>query len=187
MARASSRTDILSTALDLLVRADGRDVSLEAIARACGLTKQGVMYHFPTKDALRVAASEYVLELWRDRLRDELGGSLDVPVADRIGAYAHLVGVDAPPWELRLFAERLYRDRLAGPTTSWFAEWLAVSPALSDEVRGRLLTARMAADRLWFEVRLERPEAVENVAEIVAQIDRLLREAAAESPEISAR
>ncbi|WP_194396347.1 TetR/AcrR family transcriptional regulator [Microbacterium atlanticum] len=177
MVRPNARAEILDAALELLVRADGRDISLDAIARACGLTKQGVMYHFPTKDALREAASEHVLELWRGKLRDALGGSLeDAPIADRISAYAHLVGAPALPWELRLFAERLYRDRLSGPTTSWFTRWLAVPPELPDEVRGRFITARMAADRLWFEVRLERPEALQNVAQIVAQIDRMLQE-----------
>lgn len=41
---------------------EGGSVSLDSVARAVGLTKPGVMYHYPTKEALMLALVDSVLD-----------------------------------------------------------------------------------------------------------------------------
>jgi len=43
-------------------------VSLQAIADSVGITKQTLLYHYPSKDALRRAVIEHVLSHWRRAL-----------------------------------------------------------------------------------------------------------------------
>ncbi|GAB3996126.1 hypothetical protein GCM10029992_15240 [Glycomyces albus] len=71
--KPSSRTQILEGALDLL--REGEAVSLESAARRANLTKPGVMYHFPTKEALMLALLDWVVDCWE---RD-LNAQLEVP------------------------------------------------------------------------------------------------------------
>lgn len=45
-----------------------RATSLQAISDEVGVTKQTLLYHFPSKDALRRAVLDGVFEHWRERL-----------------------------------------------------------------------------------------------------------------------
>src|SRR5258706_1487886 len=50
--RSAARDTLLAGARAVALR-DGIDgFTLEAVARECGVTKQGLLYHFPSKDAL---------------------------------------------------------------------------------------------------------------------------------------
>ena len=63
-------------------------MSLDSVARSVGLTKPGVMYHFPTKEALMLALVDSVLDRWEEALIARLGSSPTEAVASaRIGAY----------------------------------------------------------------------------------------------------
>lgn len=52
---------------------EGGSVSLDSVARAVGLTKPGVMYHYPTKEALMLALVDSVLDRWESELTARLG------------------------------------------------------------------------------------------------------------------
>ena len=49
------RTEIVRAALEVIAERGYRGASLAAVAERVGLTQQGLMHHFPTKDALLVA------------------------------------------------------------------------------------------------------------------------------------
>ncbi|MFI6639891.1 TetR/AcrR family transcriptional regulator [Streptomyces sp. NPDC050504] len=58
MSRARSverRADILRAALEVIAERGYRGASLAAVAERVGLTQQGLLHHFPTKEALLVA------------------------------------------------------------------------------------------------------------------------------------
>ncbi|HET6855543.1 MAG TPA: TetR/AcrR family transcriptional regulator [Streptomyces sp.] len=61
MARARSeerRAEILRAALDVIAERGYRGASLNAVAERVGLTQQGLLHYFPTKEALLVAVLE---------------------------------------------------------------------------------------------------------------------------------
>ncbi|MBT2504998.1 TetR/AcrR family transcriptional regulator [Streptomyces sp. ISL-98] len=61
MARARSeerRAEILRAALEVIAERGYRGASLSAVAERVGLTQQGLLHYFPTKDALLVAVLE---------------------------------------------------------------------------------------------------------------------------------
>ena len=58
--RPSQRDAALDAALDLL--RDGGSLSLESAARAAGMSKPGLMYHFSTKEALVAALVDHLID-----------------------------------------------------------------------------------------------------------------------------
>lgn len=58
MARASSRQKILQAAEGVVARDGGANLTLDAVAREAGVSKGGLLYHFPSKDALLSAILE---------------------------------------------------------------------------------------------------------------------------------
>jgi AcrR family transcriptional regulator len=59
---------IRSAATQLFATLGYEGTSLQAIAERVGVTKQTLLYHYPSKDALRRAVLEQVFAHWRERL-----------------------------------------------------------------------------------------------------------------------
>lgn len=147
--RPSSVSDILDTALRLLD--NGATVSLDSVAQAAGLTKPGLMYHFPTKVALMEALVDHVV----DSLERDLIERLPMPVeqasaVERIRAYVQ--------WALESSHRRsdlvmLSDPKLAGRlTTRWadrFEKWIDVPSNAPAARRARLHAVRLLADGAW--------------------------------------
>ncbi|SJZ91282.1 transcriptional regulator, TetR family [Marinactinospora thermotolerans DSM 45154] len=150
--RPSSKTAILDAALRVVDREGGADISYEAVASESGLTKAGVMYHFPTRDALMLAVVEHAALRWERALLEVL----DVPfeqagARERIRAYATVAArPDAlSPADFFVYFEALYHPALAEPWKRVFSRWFAFDPQASADERARLTLARLAADGLW--------------------------------------
>ncbi|MFV0633875.1 TetR/AcrR family transcriptional regulator, partial [Demequina sp.] len=71
----ATKPEILDAALNVL-RA-GEALTLDAVARASGLTKPGVVHHFPTKERLSVAVLDHLLEKWEADLTERAGANAD--------------------------------------------------------------------------------------------------------------
>jgi len=54
----SARERILDAFVDVLVSGSARSATLEAVAAAAGVSKGGLLYHFPSKDALSAGLAE---------------------------------------------------------------------------------------------------------------------------------
>ena len=65
MSRQSSdtRTRILDATWELLEQAPGKDISMSAIAKAAGISRQAVYLHFASRTELMIATTEYVDEV----------------------------------------------------------------------------------------------------------------------------
>lgn len=97
------REAILDAAISVFTRYGFRKTSMDDIARAVGLSRQGVYLHFANKEALFEAAVLRVLDLSRQAARAALGrgdlklearllGAFKATHADAIGESAALMG-----------------------------------------------------------------------------------------------
>ncbi|MFC9248291.1 TetR/AcrR family transcriptional regulator [Streptomyces sp. NPDC057136] len=142
---------ILDGALDLLRAEGGGTITLEATAKQAGLTKPGLMYHFPTKEALMLAVVDHVADRWEREMLGYLGGPLRTASPyRRIRAYveAALSG-QFDRADFAIFSDALYRDALTAAWTDRFEPWLALPDDLPGPARGRLTAARLLADGYW--------------------------------------
>jgi AcrR family transcriptional regulator len=55
-----SKSEILQAALDLIRRSGAPSLTIDAVAEEAGFSKGGVLYNFPTKDALITGMVEYL-------------------------------------------------------------------------------------------------------------------------------
>ncbi|GAA1659248.1 TetR/AcrR family transcriptional regulator [Glycomyces endophyticus] len=162
----SSRTQILDGAIAML-RA-GESLSLESAAKHAGLTKPGLMYHFPTKEALMLALVDRVVDDWEG----EVAGLLDGPVetaapAARIGAYLEwALRGEADLSDLVMFADPRLCERLTARWVERMRPWLTVPEDLGPAERARLTAVRLIADGLWFADAMDNlpPDAQERAA-----------------------
>ncbi|HOE96193.1 MAG TPA: TetR/AcrR family transcriptional regulator [Candidatus Sumerlaeota bacterium] len=76
MPRVSCRESILAAAETVVIEAGAAHLTLEAVAERAGLSKGGLIYHFPTKESLleaMVARMAERFEQERERVRRQLG------------------------------------------------------------------------------------------------------------------
>ncbi len=70
MARPSNREAILDAFERILIDRGAAEATVEAVAEAAGVSKGGLLYHFPSKDALFDAFGERVLARIDDAIAD---------------------------------------------------------------------------------------------------------------------
>ncbi|MTD12901.1 TetR family transcriptional regulator [Nakamurella sp. YIM 132087] len=163
--RPSSRTAILDAAFRLADHDDGAlAVTFDAVAKEAGVTKGGVLYHFPTRNELIIAVTAYAAQRVVDAMAELLGAPLEQATPEhRIRAYITVVGRGRlTRADLAIFTESLSDPALAEPWESVLGPWISVD-GIDDPVRrARLSTARLAADGLWMadatEVLLPHPD-----------------------------
>lgn len=148
-----SRATILAAAVAILRDPNGPNLTLESAARAAGLTKPGLMYHFPTKVALVQGVIEYVMSQWVVRLKETLGNPLEESSsAERIAAYVDTV-VGYPDYDLAdlaVFFNAAYRTEMTAVWVTLMEPWITIRDDVTGDERSRLMAARLAADGFWF-------------------------------------
>lgn len=144
--RPSSVGSILESARALLD--DGATVSLDSAAQASGLTKPGLMYHFPTKSALMDALVDHVVDSQERELATHL--ELDVEQAtplQRLGAYVRWALTSRHRRsDLVMLSDPRLADRMLDRWTHRFHRWVQVPADVPAEQQARLHAARLLAD-----------------------------------------
>ncbi|WP_270408705.1 TetR/AcrR family transcriptional regulator [Brachybacterium paraconglomeratum] len=156
--RPSAREAMLDAAEAHL--GEGGTLTLDSAARAAGVTKPGLMYHFSTKEELlgaildRMTAryEREMLALVAARHGAEIDDFAEAPAEQRVLAYLDWAGTGAlDAADLVIFADPHLRVTLTERWEDQLSRWLGI-PAGVDAVRGaRLLAVRLMADGLWFD------------------------------------
>lgn len=103
-----NKRKILASALEVFASDGFRGATVDAIARAAGMSKPNLLYYFPTKDAIYRTVLEGLLDAWLDPLRKM---SADGDPASEIAAYIERKIELARdfPLESKLFANEMLR------------------------------------------------------------------------------
>ncbi len=143
--RPSKRMELLQAAARVVERQGSAQLTLEAVAAEAGLSKGGLLYHFPTKQALIEAMVEQLVqEFSADIERKRQGGSF-------LEAYVRATFDYQPELSVcSVLAAALSHDPpLLEPLQRGFEEWR--QKALKDGVpQARADMIRLAVDGLWF-------------------------------------
>jgi AcrR family transcriptional regulator len=148
----NTRTSILEASTAILRDPGGPNLTLASAAAAAGLSKPGLMYHFPTKDALVQGVLEYVAQTWVDRFVARLGRSAsEATPRQRILTYIDVtLSAELDLADLAVFFDAHYRETQAHIWAATIGPWVDLPESIAQPERGRLHAARLAADGLWF-------------------------------------
>ncbi|MFG1921437.1 TetR/AcrR family transcriptional regulator [Cryptosporangium sp. NPDC048952] len=146
--RPSQREAALDSALGVL--RDGGAVSLESAARAAGLSKPGLMYHFPTKEALVAGMIDHLIDGHEQQLIALLPGGAVGPT-ERLVAYLRWsLNSDHDAADLVMLSDPKLRERMIVRWAERLRVWIDVPRDLPAEQRARLHAIRFIADGCWF-------------------------------------
>lgn len=139
----TSKNNVLDSALQALRQ--GEVLTIDAVAQHAGLTKPGVVHHFPTKEALTVAVVNRVLDLWEDELQAR--ADKESSATEKLKAYVDwtLMG-QLDPSDLALLADARLREKLSEQWSTRLDPWLGSQ--LRDP---KIQAARLIADGAWFD------------------------------------
>jgi AcrR family transcriptional regulator len=146
-----TRREILKAANRVVINHGVESLTLEATAREAGISKGGLLYHFPNKEALIIGMIRHYLERFESDLRTSAGSLSPEQPGRWTQAYLETTFADnerTPRLNAGLLAAISTNPALLSPVQESFAEW--VSLLEKDGVDPVLATiVRLAADGLW--------------------------------------
>lgn len=149
----SKRQSLLRAAATVVAERGYSALTLDAVGAATGVSKGGVLYHFPTKEALVAALLE---ELITDLDADQTAAHDADPDAPGAWTRAYLTASSAPPQQdqsahvaaVALLAAVGYDPSLLAPLQARYRHW--VKRLADDGLSGvDAHVVRLAADGLW--------------------------------------
>ncbi|WP_110208609.1 TetR/AcrR family transcriptional regulator [Nocardioides daejeonensis] len=175
--RPSNRSKILEAAVRVAQRDGVTAVTLDSVAAEASLTKGGLMYHFPSKDALLAGIQEHVSTVWDSLMAQAAGKDAGEATAEeRLAAYAEVATQSATSADLAFVLE-FSKDPNSGRMWPEVANKWTPSPesAAADPHQFDLFIARLAADGLWmFEALMNQPLPEELRQQIAARISTMI-------------
>lgn len=151
----TTKREILDAAIAVLSR--GEPLTIDAVARECGLTKPGVVHHFATEEVLTTAVVDRIIERWEGEMRARTPDDGGDPIG-RLRAYVDfaLTG-EFDQSDLALLADVRLRDELSRRWIERLDPWFGTGVDGDLERRARLRAARLLADGTWFNAPLDMP------------------------------
>jgi len=148
--RPSARDKILDATLELVQEIGVPAITLEAVAERAGVSKGGLLYHFPFKEQLMRAANEYLIAR-RIRARQAVYEELAPHPNRALKAYVlasvtNRAGNDAI--STRLLSAGSMQDASSEPIKRYFME--RFPPFASDVGFELAALAHVATEGLWF-------------------------------------
>jgi AcrR family transcriptional regulator len=149
--RKSNRTQILDAAFRVVQRDGVTALTYESVAAETGLTKGGLLYHFPSREALLQGLHEHLAQEWDDELARAAGKDAErATPRERLAAYARVATQSSTRAELLLMLETAKEPATRAPWDEVLARWTfapSAAPLTPEEME--LFVLRLAADGLW--------------------------------------
>lgn len=149
MGRVSNRRQLLEAAIRVAENHGLQAVTLDSVAAEAGLTKAGLLYHFPGRRELLVAVYAHLAAEWEADMVAELGGG-DPETAsprDRLRAYIKVSSRPMSKAELVYLADARDDRELIEPWREVADRWIPPFDEMAS--RPEVMVACLAADGLW--------------------------------------
>lgn len=145
----TTKEKLLEAASKIIITRGIGSLTLEAVALEAGISKGGLLYHFPNKDELIIGLNLYTLERFRDAIKKELESGTTYVEAyaqatlNDLFQHAYL-GIDAS-----VMAASMNREAVLG---KWNEECVRFNEEMVKEgISFELgMSLRLACDGLWY-------------------------------------
>ncbi|WP_260300693.1 TetR/AcrR family transcriptional regulator [Rathayibacter sp. PhB152] len=158
--RESKRTQILDAAARVVQRDGVGSVTYDTVAAEAGLTKGGLVYHFPSREALILAVHQRLADEWEASMAAAIDvGADEATETQKLQGYARAATQSSTRAELLMMLEGATTAEHAAPWNAVLERWTPAPPAAdADERTLERFITRLAADGLWaYESLADRP------------------------------
>lgn len=176
--RSSNKTRILDAAIRVINRDGVRAVTFESVSAEAGLTRGGLLYHFPSRDALLRGIDTHLLQAWEASMEALMGKpTADSAASERHAAFMRVSAQSATRAELVFMLESMDPESETVPWGEAMERWAPGAPSADaegalDPVALDAFVARLAADGLWIHEAIYRDKLDDRVRQAV--VERLL-------------
>ena len=149
--RPSKKTEILDAAVALIERENLEAVSYDALAEASGMSKSGIVYHFPSRHEIMRAIHQHLADQWEEDLERAAGGPADsVDAKTRLRAVVLSQSNSATKADLLLEIDARSNPEFSAIWAQVTNRWAPTADGLEDddELRSQYLV-KVLADGLW--------------------------------------
>ena len=153
--RSSKRDLILDAAVKIIGEAGVDAVTYESLAEAAGLSKSGMVYHFPSRRDLLLGIHRHLAARWERELEDAAGGTADeVDAATRLRAVVETMSHSATRAELMVQLDAGSDPAFAEVWDEVDGRWMPSATAMTGDGEAAGLArasylVQVAADGLW--------------------------------------
>ena len=137
-----------SSSRDWIIK-NGETVSLDSVARTIGLTKAGLVHHFPTKKALMIGLIENVAEKWRTMLEE--APSKNSPEERMMTYLNYALSDEIDSSDFAFMADYKLKDELYKKWAELIDAWFNFNDIEDSNRKSALTTVRLIADGAWFD------------------------------------
>ncbi|WP_295568937.1 TetR/AcrR family transcriptional regulator [uncultured Stenotrophomonas sp.] len=180
--RTSKRDRILDAAVNVINRDGVRAVTFESVAAEAQLTRGGLLYHFPSREALLRGIDEHLVRVWETSMEALLGKTAEQATAlERYQTFVRVSAQSATRAELMFMLESADPEAGERPWGPAVRRWAPSAPEAGSDDPATLdnFVARLAADGLWiyeamYEGQLDedvRAQVAERIAGLLAKPD----------------
>ena len=161
MVRESKKTMILDAAIQVIEEDGITAVTFDSVAAAAGITRAGIIYHFPSRDDLIAAIHQRLADRWERQLEIACGKpTAEATPMERLTAYILTCSTAASRAEFQMILDR----------------WTGRSERDEAERDQMTSLALLAADGLWVNDLIGgRPISQDHRSETAKQIIALLQ------------
>lgn len=177
--RPSSREAILDAAEAVVAEQGAARLTLDAVAERAGVSKGGLIYNFPSKEALLEAMVSRLLEEFEEQraaVSARLSGEKNRELKAFLSATLEAHGRD-PRISMAILAASANAPKLLDPVREQVcSKFREIAAACSDFERAAIVS--FAADGLWLQEILQMsPLTAEQREKVVAELFRMAEEA----------
>jgi AcrR family transcriptional regulator len=150
--RTSNRTRILDAAVRVINRDGVRGVTFESVSAEAGLTRGGLLYHFPSREALLHGIDLHLVQMWEAQMEAIVGKpTAEATQHERYQAFVRVSALSATRAELMFMLESVNAETGSAPWSEAMTRWAPQAPAPGNATPQALdaFVARLAADGLW--------------------------------------
>ena len=141
------KNDIMVAAQELMK--NGKSVSLDSVARSIGLTKAGLVHHYPTKKALMLGLIDDVAERWRTMLEE--APTKPSPEERMMTYLSYALSDEIDSSDFAFMADYKLKDELYKKWAELIDAWFNFNDIEDSNRKSALTTVRLIADGAWFD------------------------------------
>lgn len=149
--RPNKKQEILKAAVDLIEHRGLESVTFEALAEVSGMSKSGLIYHFPSRHDLLLGIHRYLAEVWEQELIEVAGGpAAEVDEATRLRATVISLSENATRADLLVSLDSHTHPEFNGVWAAVNQRWMPpLEHIADDQTRRAAYLVQLIADGLW--------------------------------------